>query len=597
MSCVGNTKSTNSYQKFYSKEALRLQVPKKTLYEYMTEANKQNQNITALNYFDKRINYGALTKNIDLAANSYKAIGVKKGDVVTLIMPTLPETIYTLYGLNKIGAAAHFVDPRIPAKTIKEAINEAESTLIVIIDLCHPKIDKIIDETNVDKVVSVSSADSLPVLFNMAYRIKKKRSYSKGTALPVPENDKYIKWCDFIQKGKGVKAEKAEFEKNSVAVIVRTGGTTGVPKGVMLSNENINTVALEYKYCGIKNEPGQVFLDIMPPFLAYGLIAGIHMPLSLGMTDVLIPQFDPTKFDKLLLKYKPAHFMGVPTHYEPLLTSKKLERKDLSFLISPGAGGDTTNIELEKKINAFLEAHKCKTRLAKGYGMTELSSAVCVCIKNECNKLGSVGIPLPLVEAEIRDPETKEIINTPNQVGEWYFSGPTVMRGYLNNEEENKKVFYTDNSGKKWIKTGDLGYIDENGLFFHQARSKRMIVRPDGHNVFPSTIENVLSAHKAVNACAVVGVNSINFNQGQLPKAVVVLKDEFKGHEKEIQKELEKSCGENLPERDVAYFYEFVDSIPMTSAGKVDFKTIESTGIEKAAASEVKITQLVETIK
>ena len=597
MSSINNIKLTERYKKFYSEEALKLQVPSKTLYEYITEGAKGYKNVTALNYFDRKISYRNLVKNIDAVADAYKAMGVKKGDIVTLVMPTLPETIYSLYGLNKIGAVTHFVDPRIPAKTIKDAINEAESNLVVIIDLCHPKIDKIIDETNVDKIIAVSSADSLPLLLNMGYKIKEKKSYSDGTSQPLPDNGKYLKWHDFIKQGKDTKAEKVAFEKDAVAVIERTGGTTGVPKGVMLSNENINSVALEYKHCGIKNEPGQVFLDIMPPFLAYGLIAGIHMPLSLGMTDVLIPQFDPTKFDKLLLKYKPAHFMGVPTHYEPLLTSKRLEGKDLSFLISPGAGGDTTNIELEKKINAFLEAHKCETRLAKGYGMTELSSAVCVCIKNECNELGSVGIPLPLVEAEIRNPNTKEVINTPNEIGEWYFSGPSVMLGYLNNEEENKKVFFNDENGKKWIKTGDLGYIDENGLFFHQARSKRMIVRPDGHNVFPSTIENVLATHKAVSECAVVGVDSINNQQGKLPKAVVVLKDEFKGYEKEIQEELEKLCSENLPERDVAYFYEFTDKIPMTPAGKVDFKKLESTGIENANASDVKITQLVKTIK
>lgn len=597
MGSINNIKLTEKYKNFYSEEALKLQVPNKTLYEYITEGTKKYKNVTALNYFDRKISYENLNKNIELAANSYSALGVKKGDVVTLVMPTLPETIYSLYGLNKIGAVAHFVDPRIPAKTIRDAINEVESNLIVIIDLCHPKIDKIIDETNINKIISVSSADSLPVLLNIGYRIKEKMFYSNGSTQLIPENDMYLKWHDFIEKGKGKETGKAKFEKNTPAVIVRTGGTTGIPKGVMLSNENINSVALEYKHCGIKNEPGQVFLDIMPPFLAYGLIAGIHMPLSLGMTNVLIPQFDPTKFDKLLLKYKPAHFMGVPTHYESLLTSKKLKGKDLSFLISPGAGGDTTNVELEKKINSFLEAHKCETKLAKGFGMTELSSAVCVCIKNECNELGSVGIPLPLVEAEIRDPNTKEIINTPNQVGEWYFSGPSVMLGYIKNEEENRKIFYIDENGKKWIKTGDLGYVDENGLFFHQARSKRMIVRPDGHNVFPSTIENVLATNEAVSECAVVGVNSVNNQQGKLPKAVIVLKDEFKGHEVEVQEELETVCSENLPERDVAYYYEFVDEIPMTPAGKVDFKALESTGIENANASDVKITRLVKKIK
>lgn len=592
-----NITLTERYKKFYSEEALNLQVPNKTIYDYLLDSAKSNSNVTALNYFDRKISYGVLAKNIEAASNAFAAMGVKKGDVVTLLMPTVPETIYSLYALNKIGAVAHFVDPRIPAKTIKQAITEAESQLIVIIDLCHPKVDKIIDETNVSKIVSVSSADSLPMLLNAGYKLKENISYVKGNSEPIPKNSVYIKWHDFIKNGKYTNSETCSFEKDTPAVIVRTGGTTGIPKGVVLSNENINSVALEYKYCGIENKPGQVFLDIMPPFLAYGLIAGIHMPLSLGMTNVLIPQFDPTKFDQLLLKYKPAHFMGVPTHYEPLLTSDRLKGKDLSFLISPGAGGDTTNIELEKKINSFLMAHACETKLAKGYGMTELSSAVCVCIKNECNELGSVGIPLPLVDAEIRNPITKERIENPNEIGEWYFSGPSVMLGYLKNEEENNKIFYIDENGKKWIKTGDLGYVNEDGLFFHQARSKRMIIRPDGHNVFPSTIENVLATHPAVAECAVVGVNSIDNQQGKLPKAVVVLKDDFKGFEDEVQGMLEKLCSDNLPERDVAYYYEFVDKIPMTPAGKVDFKALESTGIEKANSSDVKITKLIKTIK
>ncbi len=592
---INNLKVTEIFKKYYSSEALKLQAPTKTLYEYIMETAKMNQNVRALNYFDREISYRELSKNIDSTADAFTAMGVEKGDIVTLLMPTTPEAIYSLYALNKIGVIAHFVDPRIPSGMIKETINEAESKLIVIIDLCHPKVERIIDETSVDKVISVSSADSLPFVLNVGYKAKEKISYIKKTSQPVPKN--YIKWHDFIKKGKLVESKQVPFEENQTAVIVRTGGTTGVPKGVMLSNENINSVALEYKFCGIKNEPGQVFLDIMPPFLAYGLVAGIHMPLSLNMTNVLVPQFEPAKFDKLLLKYKPAHFMGVPTHYEPLLKSKKLEGKDLSFLISPGAGGDTTNIELEKKINGFLVEHGCNTMLAKGFGMTELSSAAFVCIRNECNELGSVGVPLSMIEVEIRDPDTNEIINEVGKVGEWYISGPTVMQGYLKNEEENEKVFYIDETGKKWIKTGDLGYVDENGLFYHVARSKRMIVRPDGHNVFPSTIENVLATHPAVKECAVVGVDCDENQQGKLPKAVVVLNDEFKEFEPEILEELKKLCQGALPERDVAYYYEFIDKIPFTPAGKVDYVALEKTGISGAQKANVEITKLIKTIK
>ena len=565
---------TMPWLKYFNDDIVSAKVPEMTIYEYLYEKNKNNMNNCAINYYDKKITYKNLFKKIEEVAKSFQSLGVKKGDIVTVCLFNVPEATYILYALNMIGAIVNFVDPRTNADRIKHFCNITNSKVLVSFDMINDKINSIIDETKVDNVVTVSIADSLSLVKGALYNKSQKNNIKEI------DDDRYMKWPDFCKLSKNVsKINMVDFSKNEPCSMVLTGGTTGIPKAVPLTNENLNAMAMQYELSGVphgKNE--NKFLDIMPPFLAYGLVDGIHMPLSLGMQNIIITKIVPEELAKTILKYKPNHFMGVPNHMETIAESKDMEGKDLSYIITAGAGGDSTTIEQENKFNQFGKEHNIPNLLQKGFGMTEGSSAMISTLSNETNRLGSVGIALPLNNVGIFEPGTENELSY-GKKGEICICTPTMMNGYYNNLEETNKVIKKHHDGKYWIHSGDIGYMDKDGFVYHLNRIKRMIVRPDGHNVFPSAIENLLSSHKNVKECIVVGVNSEFDTKGQYPKATIVLADPNINRD-ELINELDAMCNKAFPERDVPYYYEFIDEMPKTLAGKADYRKIESLGIK-----------------
>ena len=373
--------------KYYSEEAINAPLPECTIYEYLWENNKDHLDDVALNYFDRKITYGELFGNIEKAAKAFSALGVKAGDIVVMTTVTTPETIYAFYGLNRLGAISNMVDPRTSTEGIMKYIDEVGANLVLTIDVALPKIEKAILGTNVRKIVVASPADSLPqpkkALFLLSNKLKGKSP---------KRSERCIVWTDFVNQGKDATPDYSSYKKDTCCVIVHTGGTTGTPKGVMLSNDNLNIMALQYRLLGVEFNREQKFLNIMPPFIAYGVVCGIHMPLVLGLTDVLVPKFDPEGFANLVIKYKPAHMLGVPAHFEKLKNNPKMNGYNLDFFESAGAGGDGIPENFEDDINAFLKAHKSKYPIAKGYGMTEISSAAASCHGN-VNRKQSAGIP------------------------------------------------------------------------------------------------------------------------------------------------------------------------------------------------------------
>lgn len=374
--------------------------------------------------------------------------------------------------------------------------------------------------------------------------------------------------------------KKVEYKKDAPAVIVYTRGTTGIPKGAMLSNDTLNIIEFSYMNLGQKYDRTQRMLDIMPPFIAYGVTCGIHMPLTLGITDVLIPLLDVEKLPDLFIKYKPAHYLGVPMHFEKLARSSKMASQDMSYLISAGAGGDAISDKAEIEINKFLEAHNSPYPIAKGYGMTEVGSAAVACHGN-VNKVGSVGIPHIKTTVSIFEPNTDKEL-TYGEEGEICFTTPAMMLGYIANEKENDSVFMKHSDGNTWIHSGDIGYMDSDGFIFLKGRIKRMIIRPDGHNVFPVAIENVIISHQSVEACAVVGKADIDSN-GKWPVAFIVVKPNVTNSTDIIQ-QIEELCSEKIPPRDTAVAFYTVNELPMTNIGRIDYRLLE----EMADKQEIK---------
>ncbi len=631
--------------KNYTEEAIHGELPQLTIYEYLWENNKKHQNRVALNYFDRKITYGELFYNIDRVSASLLESGVKKGDIVTIAMPSTPEAIYLFYALSKIGAISNMVDPRSSKEELEHYAAEVDSKLLFTIDVAAKKFEEIKKKSSVKEVVVVSPADSMPLGISLGYAAKTffesaqakikeskvksglnihitidknkinptkiklscfgktiaKASFDRvknqdgvifeNTLEIVKEEPIGIKWQEFFDRGKSLLRinESEPYEPNKPVVIVHTGGTTGVPKGVLLSNDNINIATYDCMHAGFDFQREDKWLNIMPPFIAYGVGNGLHLPLVKGMEVILIPQFNPEEFDKLLCKYHPNHMTGVPSHYRSLLHSKRMENKDLSYWKSAIVGGDGMKVSLEEDVNKFLKDHKCPFTIKKGYGMSEVMAAVVACPSNECNAIGSVGIPFPHSIIGIFDPDTDEELGY-GELGEIRIQTPNMMLGYYNNPEEEEKIVKTHKDGTVWVHSGDLGYMTEEGLLFIEGRIKNMIIRNDGFKVYPKRIEDTIMTHPFVEACMVVGIDDLAYAQGKLPKAYVTLKEGIS--EQNIEAELKILCKKLLPEYSQPVEFEVRDSFPVTKIGKFDYHALEVEALEKQKASITKETKV-----
>lgn len=613
---TGKPSIDKPWLKYYDEEVLNKKLPEKTIYEYITENNKKYPNRIALNYFGKKITYGQLLKDIDQTARAFRAYGIREGDIVTICMPTIPETIYVYYALSKIGAIANMVDPRTSKEGIENYINEAKSKMLIMIDVAADKARDAKKKTTIEKIITVSPTDSLPLGImlkkaskdiNSIYEDKKEAAKSKHEKEPkkkdiildyfndIKKNEssfsksgECIPWSKFFKSGKKENYEPyPNYEKDKPLLIVHTGGTTGPSKGVVLSNFSVNAASFQCKNAGYDFKREHSWLNIMPPFIAYGIGNGLHLPLSCGMEVILIPQFDPNKFDELLLENKPNHMVGVPSHYGNIIHSKKLKNEDLSYVIAPTVGGDKMDENLEKETNEFLREHNCEYKVVKGYGMTEVNAAVAACTSNETNKIGSVGIPFPNTTISIFDPKTGEELGY-NEKGEVCITGPNTMLGYFNNDEETNKILRKHEDGNVWVHSGDIGYMDADGNLYIVDRLKRMIIRPDGFKIFPSLIEDVVVKHPSVQSCKAVGLRDFSFSQGKLPKVHVVLNETDRNPEA-IENEILMLCEEQLPEYYWPCEIEFNESLPLTPIGKIDYLKLEKEDYEKQLAATKKL--------
>ena len=567
---VGYASIDKPWLKFYSEESIMSEEPKETAYELIYKNNKDYLNNNAIQFFNKYITYSELFKNIDFVAKSLKKNGINEGDIINVSLPNIPESAYIFYAISKIGAIANMIDPRASSMDIMHYINETDSNMIIILEDAEPKLYPIINNTNIKKIIKVSAANSL-----VDNSVKEKKYYPNDVII---EN-----YPEFIDEGKNYCGDvQIKYKPNMPVVIEHTGGTTGTPKGVLLSNDAINMIAYHFIISGINFKRDQKWLNIMPPFIAYGVGNGLHLPLVVGMCVIAIPKFEPDKIDELIVLYQPNNFTGVPIHYESIIKSDKLSKADFSKWVLPGVGGDTMNIELEKAANKFLKEHNSQTNVIKGYGLTEVCAAACVTF-GKANELGSVGIPFLRNNISIFDKdEFGNYYELPyNQRGEICIQSPSVMLEYYKNVEETKSIIRKHSDGSKWVHTGDVGYITENGLIYIDGRTKRIIVRYDGFKIYPFGIENFINSMDEVESCKVVAMPDENHIQGYLPQANIILKPEFRGHEEKILPKIIAKCKEGLAEYIVPSDYKFVTEFPRTAIGKIDYVAMENANTQR----------------
>lgn len=554
--------------KYYSEEEINSGLPNCSVYDYMYENNKDYLDDVALIYFGRKMTFRYLCGQIDLWAQEFLSKGVSKGDVVSILSITSPEIVFIFYALAKIGAVANMLDPRMRVNTLKEKITVCDSKYYVSMDIFNRITKEIVGCCDINECWVINIYDSMPFAMKLFMTIKSGIKHSNKS--------KAQRKADSKQR---IHYNCGETDGENVVLIEYTGGTTGSPKGVMLSNNQINSVVSQYKRSGVPLKRGQLWQTVSAPFIAYVMIASTHIPLCCGII-CNITIYDPDNIAKDIVKNNYNHIAGNPAVWNKVIFSNECTNKDFSELLMPITGADAMPEDLWKKANKFLSEHNCKNVLCNGYGMTELASAVAVNLSPDVFKMGSVGIPFIDTTISSFDEENHEL--EINQIGEICVSGPSIMSGYIDNKKETDEIVMLHSDGKKWLHTGDYGYIDADGFVFIVGRIKRMIIRENGAKVFPMEIENLLTAHRSVDACCVVGVKDENASEGAIPVAFIVLNPSVHiSDEMLVESELKDICEKNLPKYEHPVKYCFIDELPLTPIGKIDYKNLEQQALRR----------------
>ena len=539
-----------------------IKCPNVSMYEMVKKCASKYPELTAYSYYGNKVSYKSYIKKIDICALAFLSLGVKKGDTVTICMPNTPEAIISFYALNKLGAIINMIHPLSSEEELKHCIKLSKSKYALVADIVYGKIKNIKSELDLEKIIYTSVGESMDPITKLGYLIK---TFGK---VDGELDDDTITFSKFYSKGKNIKTrirDKGKGRDN--AVILHSGGTTGKPKGIILTNRNFNSVALGLLEINKVMGPGVSTLSIMPIFHGFGLACTFHAVNISGGEAIILPSVSPKKFDETILKYKPNTIGCVPSLLEGLPMSRKLKDADLSFLKCIVCGGDSISEKLNKKIDEFLSSHNSVAKVRGAYGMTECTAGVTM-MPIEKSKFGSIGIPIPGTIIKIMEPKTGKELKA-GEIGEICISGPTVMKEYIDDKEETENILKV-HEGKMYLHSGDLGYIDEDGFIFFTSRLKRMIVS-SGYNIYPGVIEQIILEHPYVEACAVVGVP--HPYKKEVVKAYIVLKKGLVLNS-EIKKSIKAHCEKHIASYALPYAYGYRKELPTTIIGKVAYNEL-----------------------
>ena len=543
------------------------------LYDVVYESSCKWPHNVAIQYYSHEITYKELIKRIDKVARALKAIGVKKGDRVTVCMPNTPEEVYMFYAINEIGAIANMIHPLSSEKEIEEYLNRANSKVMLCIDIAYSKVENIIKNTNLEQVIVVPATRSMDFLVRFVYWA------TKGRKNHIKKSQTITTWGKFLQQSsKFVGNPHARVNADDPAVILYSGGTTGKPKGVVLTNLNFNSQALGAKYLVpelLKSKYSM--LTFLPNFHAFGLGVCMHIPFYCGMRIVLIPQFNAKKLATYIKKYKINILVGVPTVFEYLM-KLNLGPRDLKSIKGVVSGGDIVSSATKQKLNDYLNAHGSSAVIQNGYGLTEAAGGMVFSPAKIASGDDVIGFPLPDSEVYIRNLDSNERAAT-GENGEILVRGLTIMKEYLGDPAETEASFVII-CGKKYLKTGDIGHVDEHGIVYFKSRLKRMIIS-NGYNIYPTNVEEATLKSQYVSACACVGVP--DKLRGEIVKVFIVLKkpraDKDVPSERLVRKDLAHIYKQYLAKYEIPRILEFIPELPKTKLGKIDFVKLVSGAV------------------
>lgn len=556
--------------KYYNEKDLELSVPEMTINDYMDSLTSSYDNNIAFEYFNKNITYKEFKENRDNVVKALIAQGVKPGDIVSVCLPNIPEVAYIFYAINKLGAVANMLDPRTNKSTITKNVNDAKSNIVLTLDAAYG----LFTDSNVNTIVPISAINSLNPVLQRILKI-----LDKSLNIKIKEDSRVINYNDFIQSGKDKEINTNNYyKKNCPAVIAYTGGTTGIAKGVIITNEAFNAMVVENSVMGYNSQFQDSLLNIAPPWTYYGLSNCLNAFLCLGIKSILVPKIGPNDLGKLINKHKPNHVITVPSALVGMINEKKLSKKELDFLKTLIVGADKLDPTFEKRVDEWLDEHSSQTMVNKGYGMTEVCAASAY-TKGNTNTPSTVGIPYVLETVAIFDMDdpTKEC--QIGQRGEIAILGPKNMLGYFGeNEKENQNVLKEHDDGTVWVHTGDIGHIDENGKIFIDGRLKRMFVR-NGFKIFPGEIESHIMKNNNVEQAAVIGIE--DDIHGFVTKAYIVLNKQCIKDSNEIIKDIHNHLKEEVYDYELPDSYDIIPTMPLTGMNKIDFKELEKQSKEK----------------
>ncbi len=556
---------------FYGDVEQHLDYPDGSMYDAVKRAAGQYPDNLAITSMGNGMVYRDMLRRIDQTAQAFSAVGIGKGDKVTLCMPNCPQIVLCFYALNRIGAIAAMIHPLSSVGEIAFYIKDSGSRAVVTLEQFYGKFEEVRKTIAIETLVLTSVADALKPLMKLGYKLTEGRKVPK-----VPKNADVLWWKDFLNGAKRIdKSCFVERKGEDPAVILFSGGTTGVTKGILLSNLNFNALGMQTCAMGNCVVPGNRMLAAMPMFHGFGLGVCIHTMLMVGVTAILVPRVSVESYAKLLKKEQPNYIAGVPTLYEGITRNPYMDGVDLSCLLGVFSGGDSLSIELKKKFDRFLQDHGATVQVREGYGTTECVTASCL-TPYDMYREGSIGLPFPDTYYKIVRVGTTDEVPY-GEEGEICLCGPSVMIEYVNQPEETANTLKKHEDGHTWLHTGDLGTMDADGFIYFKQRIKRMIIT-SGYNVYPSQVENAIDAHEKVLMSCVIGVP--DSYRMQKVKAFVVLRPNILPTPA-LKEEILEHCRKNVAKYAMPYDIEFRSELPKTLVGKIAYTVLEKEELEK----------------
>lgn len=551
--------------KFYGDIPEFVEIPDLTMYEMLKETALKYPDKVVLKYLGATMTFKKFLSMIDRCATSFTAYGIKAGDSVLLSMPNIPNTLMLFYALNKIGARIVMTHPLYSSSELSHIIKETNSVWCVTVDMFYDRFRDILRPDQ--KLLITKISDFLPGSKKTLFKI------TKGFKNKIPADSRVIFWKIFLKNSAGEDTPyRRRIDPKDGAVVLFSGGTTAMPKGILLSSYNFNALSKIMAPLAKFTKDDSV-IAILPVFHGFGLGLCVHSIACTGGTFILEPKFGTKIYINSLRKYKPTYIAGVPTLFEAMLRDKSFKRVRFDHLKAIYSGGDSLSSELKKRFDEQIKTQGSKVELAEGYGLTETVTG-CVLTPPGLYRKDAIGIPMPDILAKVVDMETKSPLPY-GEIGEICVAGPTLMIEYINSPKDTAEVIRTDENGISWLHTGDLGYMDEDGYLYFTSRAKRLL-KVSGVNVYPMQVEQVLESHELVFKACVVGVP--DDYQMTSVKAYIVLENPALATD-ETKQILLKHCRKHLIKWSVPRAIEFCDKLPTTLVGKVEYSKLENSRI------------------